>query len=62
MKKHALVLTVTLVIAGTFPLVAQSGAGPSEVLSQLLAEVHALRVAVERSASTSPQVQLLPLG
>ena len=59
MKKHVFVWTVAIVTAAVFPLLAQSTAGGSDTLSQLLAEVHALRVAVERSASSGPQVQLL---
>ena len=59
MKKHVVVWTVIIVTACVFPLWAQGTAGSSDTLSRLLAEVHALRVAMERSASTGPQVQLL---
>jgi len=59
MKKHVVVWTVIVVTASVFPLWAQGTAGNSDTLSRLLAEVHALRVAMERSASTGPQVQLL---
>lgn len=59
MKKHIFVWTLAIVSAAVFPLLAQSTARGSDTFSQLLAEVHALRVAVERSASSGPQVQLL---
>ena len=61
MKKPtmAVVVVATIVAAGAFPLLAQSAGVGSDTLSRLLLEVHALRVAVERSASANPQVQLL---
>jgi len=59
MKRHVLVGAIIIVTACVFPLWAQSAAGGSDTLSRLLVEVHALRVAMERSATTSPQVQLL---
>ena len=58
MKKQFLWAGI-IVTACVFPLWAQSATGGSDTLSRLLVEVHALRVAMERSASTSPQVQLL---
>jgi hypothetical protein len=41
-----------------FPLFAQNAGTGSDILSALLMEVRALRVAVERAASATPQVQL----
>jgi DNA repair exonuclease SbcCD ATPase subunit len=53
------VMAAALAGAAVFPVVAQSGGGSSDTLSALLAEVRALRVAMERAASTTPQIQLL---
>ena len=59
MSKDFVVATVILTLCA-IPVDAQSSSGGSvETLSALLSEVRALRMAVERAASTSPQVQLL---
>lgn len=58
MKTH-LVLPIAIVAACAFPVVAQDGPGGADALSALLVEVRALRVAMERAASTTPQIQLL---
>jgi predicted nucleic acid-binding Zn-ribbon protein len=58
MKKH-LTIAIAIVAACALPVVAQSGAGGTDTLSALLTEVRALRVAMERAASTTPQIQLL---
>ena len=56
--KTQLMLAAAVVAGAAIPLVAQSGGGP-DTLGALLVEVRALRVAVERVALASPQVQLL---
>lgn len=59
MSKHVVIAAVIL-SACALPLLAQgTSGGSSETLSGLLSEVRALRLAVERAASTTPQVQLL---
>jgi predicted nucleic acid-binding Zn-ribbon protein len=58
MKKH-FVLPLAMLAMCVLPVVAQSGPGGEDTLSALLVEVRALRVAVERAASSSPQIQLL---
>ena len=58
MKKQ-LVFPLVILAMCTLPLVAQSGPGTPHTLSALLVEVRALRVAMERAASTTPQIQLL---
>lgn len=45
------------VVGMTVPLIAQSGGG--DTLAALLSEVHQLRIAMERAATTTPQIQLL---
>jgi hypothetical protein len=45
------------IAALTVPLIAQSGSG--DTLAALLSEVHQLRIAMERAATTTPQIQLL---
>jgi hypothetical protein len=45
------------IVAMTVPTLAQSVA--TDTLSQLLAEVRQLRIAMERAATTTPQIQLL---
>lgn len=59
MKNHVLVLAALIVAVCAFPLFAQKAGGGSDALPALLVEVRALRVAVERAASSTPQVQLL---
>jgi chromosome segregation ATPase len=53
------VIAAALVAAAVLPVIAQSSGGDASTLSALLAEVRALRVAMERAASTTPQIQLL---
>jgi hypothetical protein len=59
MRNHGFALALVLVAACVFPILAQSTAPGADTLSRLLVEVHALRVAMERSAAAGPQVQLL---
>jgi len=59
MRNHGFALALVLVAACVFPILAQSTAQGGDTLSRLLVEVHALRVAMERSAAAGPQVQLL---
>jgi chromosome segregation ATPase len=54
-RKMVWVLVATIVLA--VPLLAQSG-GP-DTLSALLVEVRQLRIAMERAATVTPQIQLL---
>jgi uncharacterized protein (DUF3084 family) len=55
-----LALAIAVIAAGTLPVVAQSGTpAGGDTLSALLVEVRALRVAMERAATTTPQIQLL---
>ncbi len=58
MKTH-LIIAAAIVAAAVPSAVAQSGPGSPDTLSALLVEVRALRVAMERAASTTPQIQLL---
>jgi predicted nucleic acid-binding Zn-ribbon protein len=58
MKKR-FVFALMVVVMCAFPLVAQSDRSGPDTLSALLVEVRALRVAMERAASTTPQIQLL---
>ena len=60
MNKHV-ALAITVAAVCTFPVLAQSGstAPGTDALSALLVEVRALRVAMERAATTTPQIQLL---
>ena len=60
MNKHV-ALAIGVAAACTFPVLAQTGspASGTDVLSALLVEVRALRVAMERAATTTPQIQLL---
>jgi hypothetical protein len=60
MNRH-IALAVAAVAVCTLPVIAQSnGPGSSpDTLSALLGEVRALRVAMERAATTTPQIQLL---
>jgi chromosome segregation ATPase len=53
------VIAAALVAAAVLPVIAQSSGGDTSTLSALLVEVRALRVAMERAASTTPQIQLL---
>jgi hypothetical protein len=59
MRNHGFALALVLVAVCVFPILAQSTAPGADTLSRLLVEVHALRVAMERSAAAGPQVQLL---
>jgi preprotein translocase subunit SecF len=59
MRIHRFALALVLVAVCVFPILAQSTAAGTDTLSRLLVEVHALRVAMERSAAATPQVQLL---
>ena len=56
--KTQLMLAAAVIAGAAMPLVAQ-GTGSTDTLGALLVEVRALRVAVERAASATPQVQLL---
>jgi hypothetical protein len=56
--KTQLMLAAAVVAGAAMPIIAQ-GNGSPDALGALLVEVRALRVAVERVASASPQVQLL---
>src|SRR2546426_2071035 len=61
--KHASVLLMTaglaVIAASTFLRAAgQAPATPPDPLTALLAEVHALRIAMEQSATVAPRVQL----
>ncbi len=58
MNKHV-ALAIGVAAACTFPVLAQSGTPGTDTLSALLVEVRALRVAMERAATTTPQIQLL---
>src|SRR5688500_5695173 len=60
MNKHV-ALAIAVAALCTFPVLAQSGstAPGTDALSALLVEVRALRVAMERAATTTPQIQLL---
>ncbi len=53
-------LTVAIAVGATFSLKAAppQTAPPADPMSALLAEVHALRVAMERSGTVTPRVQL----
>jgi hypothetical protein len=59
MRNYRFALVLVLVTACVFPVLAQTTGTGADTLSRLLVEVHALRVAMERSASAGPQVQLL---
>jgi hypothetical protein len=56
--KTQLMLAAAVMTGAAMPLIAQ-GTGSSDTLGALLVEVRAVRVAIERAASTTPQVQLL---
>lgn len=60
MNKHV-ALAIAVAATCTLPVLAQSGstAPGTDALSALLVEVRALRVAMERAATTTPQIQLL---
>jgi chromosome segregation ATPase len=60
MNRH-IAVALAVVAACTLPVLAQSGASGSntDTLGALLVEVRALRVAMERAATTTPQIQLL---
>jgi putative cell wall-binding protein len=60
MNKH-IGLAIGVAAACTFPVLAQTGspAQGTDTLSALLVEVRALRLAMERAATTTPQIQLL---
>ena len=53
------VIAAALVGVAVLPVIAQTSGGDTSTLSALLVEVRALRVAMERAASTTPQIQLL---
>ena len=59
--KKPLAIVIAVVAVCALPAIAQSGGqgGAPDTLSALLVEVRALRVAMERAASTTPQIQLL---
>jgi len=57
--KTQVMLAAAVGMAWALPAIAQSAGGSPDTLSALLAEVHALRVAMERATSTTPQIQLL---
>jgi len=59
MKNPVLVLAVMIVAVCVFPVLGQSAGGSTDTLSNLLLEVRALRIAVERASASTPQVQLL---
>lgn len=59
MKRHRIAWAMFIAVACMIPVFAQSTAAGADPLSRLLIEVHALRVAIERSASAAPQIQLL---
>jgi chromosome segregation ATPase len=54
-------VAIAVIAAGALPVLAQSGAAPAggDTISALLGEVRALRLAMERAATTTPQIQLL---
>jgi len=58
MKKPLSIVTAVIAVAA-LPVIAQSGGSGPDTLSALLVEVRALRIAMERAASTTPQIQLL---
>ena len=60
MNKH-IALAIGVAAACTLPVLAQSGtmAPGTDTVSALLVEVRALRVAMERAATATPQIQLL---
>lgn len=60
MNKHV-ALAIGVAAACTLPVLAQSGttAPGTDTVSALLVEVRALRVAMERAATATPQIQLL---
>lgn len=58
MNRHV-ALAIAVAAAFSLPVLAQSGAPGTDTLSALLVEVRALRVAMERAATTTPQIQLL---
>jgi chromosome segregation ATPase len=55
--KNKMVWVLTVTFALTVPLLAQSGG--TDTLSALLVEVRQLRIAMERTATVTPQIQLL---
>jgi chromosome segregation ATPase len=55
--KSRMVWVLAVTIALTVPLLAQSGG--TDTLSALLIEVRQLRIAMERAATVTPQIQLL---
>jgi predicted nucleic acid-binding Zn-ribbon protein len=57
MKTHV-ILVVAVIAACVLPAIAQSGGSP-DALGAILVELRALRIAVERATTTTPQVQLL---
>lgn len=57
--KTQVMLAAAVGMAWALPAIAQNAGGSPDTLSALLAEVHALRVAMERATSTTPQIQLL---
>ena len=58
MNRHV-AIAIAIAAAVSLPVFAQSGASGTDTLSALLVEVRALRVAMERAATTTPQIQLL---
>jgi hypothetical protein len=57
--KSKLMLAAAILAVAVLPAIAQSGGGNPDTLSALLVEVRGLRLAMERAASTTPQIQLL---
>jgi chromosome segregation ATPase len=58
MKTHV-ILVAAAVAACVLPAIAQSAGGSPDALGGILVELRALRIAVERATSTTPQIQLL---
>jgi hypothetical protein len=58
MNRHV-ALAVAVAAGFSLPVLAQSGAPGNDTVSALLVEVRALRIAMERAATTTPQIQLL---
>jgi hypothetical protein len=57
--KSTLTVAAAILAGAVLPAIAQSGGGNPDTLSALLVEVRGLRLAMERAASTTPQIQLL---
>lgn len=58
MNRHV-ALAVAVAAGFSLPVLAQSSAPGNDTVSALLVEVRALRIAMERAATTTPQIQLL---